>query len=132
MQSGELDLALTMLETHAMRLLADARMRLLARWLGSVPAGRLAEHPVLQVVHAWAVNFTSGPNEALALLGSLGEGRELDAEPQAYLLALKMLLLVCTDRIEEAYEAGLRRMSGFPCGTASRAACSQTRSARRR
>lgn len=120
--SGQMSYALPLLERHAVQLLTDARMRLLARWLGSVSPDALAGYPKLRIVHAWAMNFTQGPRESMKLIQAIGEQPSLDDESTAYLLALPPILLSLMDRSQEAYvlgQANLGRMalhSGFARG----------------
>ena len=77
-------------------------MRLLSRWLDPLlEAGQLAAQPMLQVLHAWAVCLARGPR-ARRLLERLEQRTDDDAEVRAHRLAMKPLLMVLTDRIDEA------------------------------
>lgn len=105
--SGDLDYALPILDAYAPRLLDDARMRLLARWLGSIPTEKLSAYPSLQMVQAWAVNFTSGPYGAMHLVNEFGDGKQLGPELFGHLQTLKLILLLRMDRVEDAYAHGL-------------------------
>lgn len=112
--AGDLDHALPLLAEHAVRLLNDARMMLLTRWLGSIPTEHLNRFPVLSVVHAWAVNFTRGPGEAMALIKRLDGQVVLDDESLPRFHALKTVLLLRMDRIDEAYAWGIEQYDRLP------------------
>ncbi|WP_217632623.1 hypothetical protein [Marinobacter sp. AC-23] len=43
-------------------------MKLLARWLGELPAEQLKKYELLEMIYMWAVGFTRGPDEALGKL----------------------------------------------------------------
>jgi LuxR family maltose regulon positive regulatory protein len=86
--------ALDLLEQHVDELLRQGRMRLVARWLDAVPATAMVHRPHLGLSHAWAVTFTRGAHEALAVQQSRG------GKVPAGLLPL---LWFMSDRIEEAH-----------------------------
>lgn len=117
--AGDLDHALPLLAGNAVRLLSDARMMLLSRWLGGIAPEDLKQFPMLAVVHAWAVNFTRGPRDAMSLIRHLDDQVLLDDESLAHFHALKTVLLLRMDRIEDAYAYGfehlqdVRKKSGF-------------------
>lgn len=82
-------------------LLALGRMRLLTRWLDAVPADALAAWPKLQIAHVWALSFTRGPADAIALLQTIPlAGAEGDL--LAHVRALRHMLLNMMDRFDEA------------------------------
>ncbi|MEP6501720.1 MAG: LuxR C-terminal-related transcriptional regulator [Betaproteobacteria bacterium] len=112
--SGDRTHALGLLAEHAMPLLADARIRLLARWLGSIPRADLAPYPHLRVVHVWVVNFTRGPRAALAQLDEARGVEPEDDRTRALSSVLEPMLLSLCDRVEESYQLGLERMTTLP------------------
>ena len=111
LSSGDLGHALSMLASHAPALLAGARMGLLTRWLDNIPNAHLADHPMLQIIHAWAVNFTRGAREAMVLVDQFeSTSHELGEEASDYLLTLKAVLLLRTDRFDEAHALSERNL----------------------
>jgi LuxR family maltose regulon positive regulatory protein len=113
---GDFPLALDLLEGHAERFLEQGRMRLLARWFGVIPEDLVREHPMLQLISAWASCFTHGPWLAMQQLERSGC---IDSPLEQIHLGARMLqplLLAMQDRYEEAYEAGSAVLSA-PYGT---------------
>lgn len=110
--SGDWLFALPLLETHAGRFLAEARVRLLARWFAAIPAEQLRTSATLFLVQVWVSNFTKGPHAALALLDTL------DNEPiedrDGLLLALRPMLLSLVDQTESAYTLGAASLLQLP------------------
>jgi len=104
---GDFGRALALLQAHAETLLAEGRMRLLARWLGQLPAAVLATRPLLQAMQVWATCFTRGPSEASLLMADLKLAGSADPAVRAHVRALQPLLLSMMDRQEEAYAAGM-------------------------
>lgn len=106
--SGDLTYAIGLLSQHANDLMGKGRLRLLTRWLDTLPVGALDAHPRLRALHAWAVNFTRGPQAALRLID--GTDSLEDTEANAQLLALRPMLLGMMDRVNEAHELALARL----------------------
>jgi LuxR family maltose regulon positive regulatory protein len=102
---------------HAERLLSDARMRLLARWLGSVPKEDLARYPNLQMIHVWVINFTRGPRAALSLLEETGEAFVHDHKAHDLSLAVRPMLLSLCDRVDDARRLGLENLEKLPAAS---------------
>lgn len=101
--AGDMNFALAGLTRHAPSLLEEGRVQLLSRWLDPLLAsGALDGHPLLQVIHAWAVCLARGPVPATALLGRLEQCNHPEPEVRAYSTALHPLLLGLTDRMDEA------------------------------
>ncbi|MDF3882353.1 LuxR C-terminal-related transcriptional regulator [Cupriavidus basilensis] len=99
--AGAVGHALPLLAGSVDDLLAQGRMRLLTRWLDAVPAGALAAWPKLQIAHVWALSFTRGPADAIALLQTIPlAGAEGDL--LAHVRALRHMLLNMMDRFDEA------------------------------
>lgn len=110
------DHALRLLSLHADDLLGQGRMRLLQRWFASLPDDVLGRYPLLQPAYLWALCFTRGPWEAMALLEHM-ECREMDdPDVKAHVLALRPVLLSMMDRHEEAAELGRERLPHLPTG----------------
>lgn len=99
--SGDLGLAVPLLEQHAGKLLEDGRMRLLARWLDALPASRLKAHPSLAIIRAWALSFTRGAGASMSALDeAVGADRRKGGGADA--LALRVNLLTMNDKPDEA------------------------------
>ncbi|HMN79728.1 MAG TPA: LuxR C-terminal-related transcriptional regulator [Burkholderiaceae bacterium] len=113
--AGENALALQLLDEQAWALLDEGRVRLLARWLDPLlAAGALAGHPMLRIVHAWAVLFARGPRAAEHLLDRLADDENAGAASTRHRAVLRVLILSLTDRIEEAVARGLHAQSEVP------------------
>jgi LuxR family maltose regulon positive regulatory protein len=113
-EARDFDHALELISGAAESLLARGRMRLLSRWFRSLPREVLSTRPLLQVIEAWALAFTRGPGEAMALLQRSGCEASDDPVASSYVLSLRPALLTFMDRYEAAHEAGrdgLRRLS---------------------
>jgi LuxR family transcriptional regulator, maltose regulon positive regulatory protein len=108
--------ALSLLEQNAQRFLEQGRMRLLARWFAAIPAERLREHPLMQAMYVWAVLFTQGAAEGMALLAQSGIEASEDATIRAHVNALRPLLLAMLDRYDEANEVGRAGLARLPTG----------------
>ncbi|MGO4332872.1 LuxR C-terminal-related transcriptional regulator [Cupriavidus sp. M-11] len=99
--AGAVAHALPLLADSVDDLLAQGRMRLLTRWLDAVPPGEMAAWPKLQIAHVWALSFTRGPADAIALLQTIPlDGAEGDL--RAHVRALRHMLLNMMDRFDEA------------------------------
>lgn len=113
LSSADYAFAIPLLESYLNSLLEQGRFRLLARWIGALPRENLQKAPQLRIAHAWAVNFTRGGSEALALLDGL-DADQLDAEPQASLRSLRAMILAMLDRIDESFEHGMDALPAVP------------------
>lgn len=98
--------AMTLLEAHAERLLSQGRMKLLARWLGDLPAEQLKQYELLEMIYIWAVGFTRGPDEALEMLSATFLEASESPVIKSHILAFKPLMMCMMDRYEEASELG--------------------------
>ncbi|WP_316154429.1 LuxR C-terminal-related transcriptional regulator [Cupriavidus sp. BIC8F] len=115
--AGALAHALPLLDGAADDLLAQGRMRLLTRWLEAVPAEELARWPKLQIARVWAVSFTRGPAEAIALLQQIPtEGAAGDL--LAHIRALRHMLLNMMDRFDDARAFARNELPPLPMGYA--------------
>lgn len=115
--AGALWHALQLLDGAADELLAQGRMRLLTRWLEAVPADALARWPKLQIAHVWAVSFTRGPADAIALLQAIPtEGAAGDL--LAHIRALRHMLLNMMDRFDDARAFARNELPPLPMGYA--------------
>jgi len=113
-EGGDHPHALHLLAQHAEAFLEQGRMRLLDRWFGAMPAERLREQPLLQMVAIWAQCFTHGPWGAMQQLQDSGCEHSSDAAVQAHLNALRPMLLAMMDRHGEAYAAGRLSLGRLP------------------
>jgi len=103
--AGDVAFALSLLQTHAQALLDQGRVRLLSRWLDPLlDQGVLDPHPMLRVIHAWAVCFARGPHAAAPLLDRLDQRADPDEEVKAHRLGMRPLLMVLTDQTDEAMQ----------------------------
>jgi len=117
--AGDLALALPLLEAQAQPLLDQGRVRLLARWLDPLlEGGQLAARPLLQVVHAWAVCLARGPRAAAPLLERLELRGDDDARLRAHRLAMRPLLMVLMDRIDDAMPLTAELLAALPSSAA--------------
>lgn len=98
--------ATILLEAHAERLLSQGRMKLLARWLGDLPAEQLKQYELLEMIYMWAVGFTRGPDEALEMLSTTLLEASESPVIRSHILAFKPLMMGMMDRYEEASELG--------------------------
>jgi LuxR family transcriptional regulator, maltose regulon positive regulatory protein len=113
--AGDMAFALPLLNAQAQSLLDQGRVRLLSRWLDPLQAqGQLDAHPMLQVVHVWAVCFARGPRAAAALLDQLELRADAAAEVRAHRLAMRPLFMVLTDRTDEAMPLAVALLDGLP------------------
>ncbi|MEO8296258.1 MAG: LuxR C-terminal-related transcriptional regulator [Burkholderiales bacterium] len=94
--------AIALMRAHAPPLVTQGRVRLLERWLGSLPPELLGQQPLLQAIQLWAVTYTSGPEGATALMRTYGLEHTEDPELLPYVLPLRPLLLAMMDRMDEA------------------------------
>jgi LuxR family maltose regulon positive regulatory protein len=113
-EGGDAAHAIALLRVHAPRLLAQGRMRLLARWFAALPPDALDGEPRLQLVHMWSVCFTRGPREPMEMLERSGLGASSDPEVLPQVRALRPILLAMTDRYEEAYAVGRESLEHLP------------------
>jgi LuxR family maltose regulon positive regulatory protein len=113
-EGGDFPLALDLLEAHAERFLEQGRMRLLSQWFSAIPTQLLREHPLLQVIGAWASCFTQGPWVAMQQLEESGCFNSPLPSIQAEARTLHPLLLAMQDRYDEAYEAGTLALTQSP------------------
>lgn len=117
--AGDFAFALPLLARHAQALLDQGRVRLLSRWLDPLlEAGQLDGHPMLQVVHAWAVCFARGPRAAAALLERLEARNDSEPEVTAHRMAMRPLFLALTDRTDEALPLAEDVLGRLPPGVA--------------
>lgn len=113
LQSGDITLAMPLLDRQADELLAQGRLRLLAGWIEMLPKDELAQQPRLRLIHAWCVGLTRGAREALAMIADL-DADTLAPESAAHLRALRPLLLAMMDRITEAHAMALQALPLMP------------------
>ena len=114
LEGGDYGRALGLLRMHAASLLSQGRMRLLSKWLSSIPSERLQPDEDLQMVWVWALCFTRGPTEALQMLDETGLGQSSSPHIRPHVLAIRPLTLVMMDRQEEAIEVGERGRPELP------------------
>ncbi|MBI5256599.1 MAG: helix-turn-helix transcriptional regulator [Burkholderiales bacterium] len=113
-EGGDHPHALHLLAQHAETFLEQGRMRLLDRWFATLPADKVRERPLLQVVAVWAQCFTHGPWQAMQRLEASGCAASDDPAVQAHVNALTPLLLAMMDRHQEAADAGRASLARLP------------------
>lgn len=113
-EGGEFAQAVALLTTHAPGLLAQGRMRLLARWFAALPPAVLAGQAELRLIHLWALCFTRGPIETMERLQQSGLAASADPRVAPHVRALQPCLLAMMDRYEEAHVAGREGLAQLP------------------
>jgi LuxR family transcriptional regulator, maltose regulon positive regulatory protein len=113
-EGGNFSHATELLIQHAESLLQGGRMRLLSRWFAALPESHARESELLQIVHVWALCFTRGPREAMALMERSGCSTSADPKILAHVLALRPMMLAIMDRTEEAYASGREALARLP------------------
>jgi LuxR family maltose regulon positive regulatory protein len=102
LSSGAPEFALPLLERHAEHLLWQGRVRLLTRWMDSLPAASMAPYPKLRLVYAWALCLIHRYRDAMTQLDTIGGDARQDFEAQV--MAVQTLALAMTDRADECYQ----------------------------
>jgi len=115
--AGGLEHALQLLAGSVDDLLAQGRMRLLTRWLEAVPPEEMARWPKLQIAHVWAVSFTRGPADAIALLQAIPTDNAA-GDLLAHIRALRHMLLNMMDRFDDARVFARTELPPLPMGYA--------------
>ncbi len=118
----DFDGALRLLDASALPLLMEGRLRLLARWLGEIPAELLPMHERVHVIGLWSLCLTSGPIDVMARLASSNLRDCTEPVARGLVDALETTLLAVSDRHDEAYaRAGplLTRLSQADPGSGS-------------
>lgn len=110
LMTGDSAFSLPLLEQHADFLLGQGRMRMLARWLDNLTPAERESSFRLRLIHAWAVNFTRGPAEALSMIEGIDEAGSSDPNLLAQHRAMRPLFLGMRDRIEESYHSALAQL----------------------
>jgi LuxR family transcriptional regulator, maltose regulon positive regulatory protein len=113
-EGGDHPHALSLLEQHAQRFVEQGRMRLLARWFAAIPPEQLRDHPRMHAIYVWAVLFTQGASDGMALLAASGIEASDDSTIRAHVNALRPLLLAMLDRYDEANAIGRAGLARLP------------------
>ncbi|MBO3275658.1 LuxR C-terminal-related transcriptional regulator [Pseudomonas schmalbachii] len=103
--AGDTDEAIAQLTEHLDDLVRGGLVRLLVRWLAQLPPAALGHSPRLQLASAWALVLCRRYQSAQEFIASYRPSPEIESA--------RVILLACTDRMEEAYEFGqslLRRL----------------------
>jgi LuxR family maltose regulon positive regulatory protein len=112
-EGGDHPHAMHLLQQHAETFLDQGRMRLLDRWFTALQP-RLHERPRLQAAAIWAELFTHGPWPAMRRLEESGCEASTDAVVAAHVNALRPMLLLMVDRLQEALAAGRAGLARLP------------------
>lgn len=113
-EGGDHAYAVELLNRHAERFLREGRLRLLAKWFNTLPQDALRKYPLLTAFEVWVTAYTLGAVQAQQLLDRSGISNSEDPDVQAYLNALRPLLLALRDRVLEAYTAACQSMRHLP------------------
>lgn len=119
LEGQDLPRALRLLEAHAMPLLMQGRLRLLARWLHELPAAALQAHPRLHAIGLWALCFVAGAPEALERLTQSDLQTSADPVVRGLVDALPPAALAMQDRAAEAYAIGSPLLARLAHGDAA-------------
>lgn len=112
---GDFPYAARLLAQHAKQLLIDGRIKLLARWLESIPPPVLREHSVLLATHLWVTTFTQGAAQAMHKAEKIAPAWPgTDSGAQAHHAALHCSWLFMMDKPHEAGAIGLQALSKMP------------------
>ena len=103
LEGADFDWALRLLDSSALPLLKEGRLRLLARWLGEFPAELLRTHERVHVIGLWSLCLTSGPVDVMTRLAASNLRECTEPVTRGLVDALETTLLAVSDRHEEAY-----------------------------
>jgi LuxR family maltose regulon positive regulatory protein len=107
--------AAQLLAEHAMHLLEDGRIKLLARWFSLIPLEVLQQHPVLLAVSLWVTTFTQGALQAMRQSEQfLAFWPSENARAQIHLDALNCSWQFMLDKPAQAGAIGLKALSRMP------------------
>lgn len=106
-KAGNFEIAVTLLEHHAEKLLGMGRIGLLTGLLSLIPPKILKGHSYLLLIYALCATYTKGPRRGLELLAAVDRST-LNQYQQAYLFAIQTMQLGVMDQIEEAHELGMK------------------------
>ena len=107
--------AARLLAHHAMQLLVDGRINLLARWFQLFPEEVLQEHLALMTVRLWVTTFTQGAHHAIQQCESMApHWPGSDVSAHVHLTALRCSWQFMLDRPTQAGELGLKALSRMP------------------
>ena len=112
---GDFPYAARLMALHAMQLLVDGRIKLLARWFSALPLELLQEHGVLMATCLWVTTFTQGATQAARQaeqLEAYWPGQ--DSGAQAHWSALQCSWLFMLDKPHEAGAIGVQALSHMP------------------
>jgi len=99
-------------------LLEGGRIQLLSRWFMELPADWIERQPLFAVTRIWVRCFTAGPWGAWDSLQLAQERLQVDPRAHAHVLALRPVLLMMMDKVEEAYPEALKSQAEMPAGHA--------------
>jgi len=107
--------AAQLLAEHAMHLLEDGRIKLLARWFSLIPLEVLQQHSVLLAVSLWVTTFTQGALQAMRQSEQfLAFWPSENARVQIHLDALNCSWQFMLDKPAQAGAIGLKALSRMP------------------
>lgn len=114
LQSGQLRQVLPLIERHGPALLAQGRLRLLARWFVKIPHSVLVDVPSIRLVQLWTMCLTTGPWEAMRELEASGLADSTDPYVQGQVAAIRPAMYSMMDKLEEAARVGRESLARLP------------------
>ncbi|MBP6902229.1 MAG: helix-turn-helix transcriptional regulator [Burkholderiaceae bacterium] len=120
-QGGDLPHAVALLGPLVPSLIESGRLRRLARWLEALPETLVDATLALQIGAVWADCFTRGPRRALRRFEAWGLAQRPEPLARSHAAALQPLLLVLTDRHDEAAALAVAPAIGATAEPASEA-----------
>lgn len=118
LESGDFEQVLPLMATHCPELLAQGRLRLLAKWFSKLPADSLSSYPVVKTIQLWTICLSKGPTEAMAELEKSGLAPSTDGQVWPHVAALRPAMFSMMDRVDDAYLVGRELLSRLPSGNA--------------
>ncbi|MCY1399408.1 Serine/threonine-protein kinase PknK [compost metagenome] len=104
--AGDTHEAIAQLNVHLDDLVRGGLVRLLVRWLAQLPTAALGHSPRLQLASVWALVLCRRYQSARDFIASHRPSPEIESA--------RLILLACTDRMEEAYELGQELLRRLP------------------
>ena len=112
---GDFPYAARLLASHAMQMLVDGRIKLLARWFHAIPARELQAHRVLLTTRLWVTTFTQGAAESMRMAEQMSAyWPAQDTGAQIHFAALQCSWLFMMDKPYEAGAIGMQALSQMP------------------
>lgn len=115
-EAGEPARAAALLTAHAGAFLEQGRLRLLHRWLAALPPQAVEADARLKMAAIWTEAFVHSPRAAQAMLDAGLPAAGLDGDVRAWATALRPLLALLRDALDEAAATGEAALAQLPTG----------------